>query len=559
MKYLYPYFLFCSVLLLIGCSGGSNPDSTINAFEGEPNSSAIETCYDVQITNASNVNNKIICTTLENSGYNGLGAARFMRFTVNSPATVSIRATRVSGLNPADPDIILYRNGVVMRRANTFNFNSEILTINLSAGNYVAEVNEYSYLENDEKSSLNFQVQQKSQINNVSQSTSPPSNCATGNDSNVSGNVTFSRVNNSGSALNYNNITYPPVQQAVVEVLCNNGVYSSSTTNSNGDYLLNFPNNENAFVRVKAQMLNAGNWDFSVVDNATSGQPVYVMDGSVFNDNRNIIRNLRAGVGGWDNFNYTETRVAAPFAILDSVRKAKEKILSVASVSFPALKINWSPDNSAANNTGTFYNGSEIFLSGRENVDTDEYDEHVIIHEWAHYFEDKFSRSDSIGGIHGLADILDIRVAFGEGFGNAFSAMVLDDPYYVDTSGLQQSQAFSINMDNNNCINAGWHSECSVQSILYDIYDATNEGGDTLNMNFSFIYNVLIGEQKNTQALTSIFSFIKSLKDQNVANANAIDALLGAQNIDSVSDVYGSSQITSNPGQTNQLPIYEAY
>jgi hypothetical protein len=31
---------------------------------------------------------------------------------------------------------------------------------------------------------------------------------------------------------------------------------------------------------------------------------------------------------------------------------------------------------------------------------TDEYDDHVIIHEWGYCFEDKFSRSDSIGGNH---------------------------------------------------------------------------------------------------------------------------------------------------------------
>lgn len=558
MTYLYPYLLFSVALILAGCSGGSNPED--ESFEGKPNSSAIETCYDVQITNAGVTNNKIICTTRENGGYNGLGTARFMRFSISTSATVSINANRVSGLNPADPDIILYRNGGIIDRANSVNFNSEVLTINLTAGNYIAEVNEYSYLQNDEKSQAVFQVQKKSQFNDVvSQTTSPPSTCTTGNDSNVSGIVDFARVNFFGSALNYNDITYPPVQQAVVEVLCNGGVYSTSTTDSNGFYLLNFPNNQNVFVRVKAQMLSAGNWNFSVVDNTTSGQPVYVMDGKVFSANINTTRNLTASVGGWDGLNYTECRAAAPFAILDSVRKAKDKISSIANVSFPALKINWSPDNSSLNDTGTFYNGAEIFLSGRQNVDTDEYDEHVIIHEWAHYFEDKFSRSDSIGGQHGLADVLDIRVAFGEGFGNAFSAIVMDDPFYIDTSGQQQSRGFSINMESNNCINAGWHSECSIQSIIYDLYDVDNEISDSLSMNLAFIYNVIIGEQKNTQALTSIFSFIKPLKDQNPASANAIDALLNGQNINSINNVYGSSQISSNPGQTDQLPIYEVY
>ncbi len=41
---------------------------------------------------------------------------------------------------------------------------------------------------------------------------------------------------------------------------------------------------------------------------------------------------------------------------------------------------------------------------------------------------DNFSRADNIGGAHGVGDKLDVRVAFGEGFGYAFSAIVLNDP-----------------------------------------------------------------------------------------------------------------------------------
>jgi len=559
MKYSYPYllfFAFFAVLSLAGCSGNSDPQT----FEGEPNSTAIETCYDVQLTNAGSIQNKTICTTRENGGFNGLGTARFMRFTVDAFSTVSIQVTRLSGLNPADPDILLYRSGIEIGRADTTIYNNEILTQNLNAGNYVAVINEFEYFKNDEKQNNSFPVQQKTQVyNNVSQATSP-SNCATGDDSFVSGNVSFARVNHLGSALNYSDITYPPVQEAVVEVICNGGAYSSGVTDANGFYRLNFPNSQSSFVRVKAQMLNADNWDFSVVNNDFTSQPIYAMDSSVFTVSTDTAQDLVA-LSGWGFPGYTGERVAAPFAILDSVRKAKDRILNVANVKFPPLKINWSTENSSSN-PGTFYDGTEIFLAGKENNDTDEYDEHVIIHEWAHYFEDNFSRSDSIGGIHGTGDILDMRVAFGEGFGNAFSAIVMDDPLYVDSSGIRQGNGFSIDMENN-CTRLfdvkGWYSECSVQSIIYDLYDINNDGADTLNLNFSFIYNVLVGEQRSTQALTSIFSFIKPLKDQNPASANAIDLILNSQDIDSVSDIYGSSQISINPGQTDQLPIYEVY
>jgi hypothetical protein len=56
-----------------------------------------------------------------------------------------------------------------------------------------------------------------------------------------------------------------------------------------------------------------------------------------------------------------------------------------------------------------------MFLLGKEDVDTDEFDTHVVVHEWGHYFESAVSRSDSPGGNHALGDLLDARLAFGEG------------------------------------------------------------------------------------------------------------------------------------------------
>jgi len=545
-------------VFILSCSGGSSDRI------GNVDTTSIETCYDVQITKAGGSQTETICTTRENGGFNGLGTVRFIKLNINSSSVVSIRVTRTIGLNPADPDIYIYKNGEEINKADSIGANTEFLSTTLQAGNYVVEINEYGYSFVNAKTQLNASQQKSTASVQLQATTTAVSNCTTGNDSIVSGNITFDRVTHSGTALNYSNISVLPVQQALVEVICNGGVYSSMSSNSDGDYALSFPNNQTSFVRVKAQMLNGAAWDFSVVDNTVRDinneplKPVYAMDGSFFTSSADLTRNLHAD-SGWGVTSYSSPRVAGPFAILDSVRKAKDKILSVANVSFPALNINWSPDNSTATTGGSFYDGTEIFLLGKENNDTDEYDEHVIIHEWGHYFEAKFSRTDSIGGPHSGGDILDIRVAFGEGFGNAFSAMVTDNQFYIDTSGSQQGRGFFIDMEDNSCTNAGWYSECSVQSILYDIYDSSNENLDTLSLDFSLIYNVLVSDQKNTEAMTSIFSFIKPFKDLNAGSSNAVDLLLNAQGIDSVNDIYGSSQITSNPGATNQLPIYKNY
>ena len=86
------------------------------------------------------------------------------------------------------------------------------------------------------------------------------------------------------------------------------------------------------FIRAKAQMLKTGaapTWDFSVRNN-TNSDALYALDGSAFNSgSANSTRNLRATTG-WGGTSYTGTRAAAPFAILDTVYRAKELILTAA-------------------------------------------------------------------------------------------------------------------------------------------------------------------------------------------------------------------------------------
>ena len=72
---------------------------------------------------------------------------------------------------------------------------------------------------------------------------------------------------------------------------------------------------------------------------------------------------------------------------------------------------------------------------GDANVDTDEFDHHIVVHEWGHFFSDQMSRDFSVGGQHSLTDLLDPRVAFSEGWANALSGLVLGNDRYIDTYG----------------------------------------------------------------------------------------------------------------------------
>lgn len=380
----------------------------------------------------------------------------------------------------------------------------------------------------------------------------------------ISGTVTYDNVphNTSTNGLDYNNTSQDPVRGATIQVLQGSSVIATSKTDSNGQYSFELNSNTDVKIRVRAELLQTGTpgWNTKVIDNTSNGA-IYVLDSSVFSTGAsNQTKNLNAA-SGWGGSSYTSTRAAAPFHILDRVYETIKKLESVdSSINLPALNINWSVNNVAQSGDrsqgqiGTsFYSNGEIFLLGAANSDTDEYDGHVIIHEWGHYFEDKLARSDSIGGSHSGGDRLDMRVAFGEGFGNAWSGIITDDPYYRDSYGSQQALGFSINVENNNVSNKGWFSEGSVQAILYDIYDGLND--DTTNLGLAPIYEVLTNEQKDSEAFTSIFSFISYIKDNNPAQVTQINSLVTAQNMVANMDIWGSNE-TNSGGNSANLPVY---
>ena len=395
----------------------------------------------------------------------------------------------------------------------------------------------------------------------------------------------FPPPNNQCRGLNFNAVEVRPIRQATVQLLNAAGTTLIETTVSNdlGEYAFTVDPQTDYIVRVRAELKRSATltWDVEVRNNVDTSanprpleqRPIYVMDSQVTNSGTaNQTLNLTATTG-WGGSSYTDARVAAPFSILDAIYSAMLFIATEdPNATFPALDAYWSVDNKAASPTDidvgdlptSFYNGqSQLFLLGMDGDDTEEFDDHVITHEWSHYFEDNFSRSDSIGGSHFIgSDSLDKRVAFGEGFANAMSAMTLGDPIYCDTSwfGTQQS-GFGVNMESQNTQTPGWFDEVSVFEIVYDLWDTTNEGGtsgDTGSIGFGPIFDVMTGPQRTTPAFTSIFSFITYLKQQGTGQDALIDALLAAQNIVSNGiDIYGDSETNDGPGTPpDVLPVY---
>ncbi len=288
-----------------------------------------------------------------------------------------------------------------------------------------------------------------------------------------------------------------------------------------------------------------------VVENNTNNNAVWGISTPI--QAANATANLHA-THGWTGASYDPaTRTAAPFAVLDSMFTAATAFTAVRNVVFPPLHVNWSPDNvpqsgtTASGQIGTSHfsrSDGEIYVLGKDGVDTDEYDSHVIVHEWGHYFEANLSRSDSPGGRHGPGDILDPRIAFGEAWGNSVASMVLPESVYSDSSWANGNPSvFGFDLETEptptDDPTPSAFSEASVMRVLYDIYDPSNESFDGVATGLGTIYDVLTGPEKTTDAVTTLGSFITGLKAQPGVSASAVDTLLAHYQIGPISTEWG--------------------
>lgn len=405
----------------------------------------------------------------------------------------------------------------------------------------------------------------------------------------VSGRITYDRVPFSltfGSGLDYARTEQKPARGVVVEIVRSNGsVANSVTTDESGNYSTSAPANTDVLVRAKAQWSTEGN--LITVRNNTNSNAVYGVEGSTFNTQAvNHTRNLHAP-SGWASFggtSYVSARLAAPFAVLDTISRAIQFLADAQVLDLSTGEVNlnvyWSTQNrpsdtfdaAAGNIVTTTYRPADssggpagIYVLGVENNDTDEYDQHIVAHEVMHYWEDKYARSDTPGGSHSIGEKLDLRLAFGEGFANAFAGMVLDDPEYRDSFGRSQGEDGGFSLDSNNFRGIagwepGWFDEGSVLSIAWDLFDAAGvEANDNVSIHPSVLLSVISGDVATGPALTSLFPFISALKKQTALTEPAVAAvnqIVAAQNIVATTMTPFAETETNDGGNRDGLPLY---
>ena len=339
---------------------------------------------------------------------------------------------------------------------------------------------------------------------------------------------------------------------------------ATTTTDALGNYSVGIGASQTITVRIRAEIKRTGSpngdRDFTVLDNTSAGgNAVYALDSTSFTPAINTTQNLRAA-SGWTGTSYGAARAAGPFSILDVVYAAQAKVATAApAVNLPPLKLYWSVNNRPVGPfdattgaiTTSFFSASPsraLYILGAADTDTDEYDTHVVAHEFGHYLQSAISRDDSPGGSHGSGDKLDARLAFSEGWGNGWSAIALADPVYIDSNGVSQSSSFSFDVSSPATnTDRGWYSETAGQYLVWN---------SAQTFGFPSVYAALTG-LKAAPALTSLYSFASAIKIAAATNAAAVTMLWSSQNI--VAQTPCGDGETNNGGSPASLPVYKTH
>lgn len=379
-------------------------------------------------------------------------------------------------------------------------------------------------------------------------------------------------------SLNYAAVAIRPARGVTVQAISNGTVLASAIASDQGNYALTLPINTLYFLRMRAQVLSVTGpsgtvtADVSVKDN-TAQDALWAVDSAQLQSGvASSVNSISAG-SGWNGSSYTAgARGAGPFAALDTVYTTLKYLLQAdPATRFPPLTLFWSPNNTTARSStndfttgeigGTFFlesvrNGQTsraIYLLGRQDDDTDEYDSALIAHEVGHYLQSAFSKDHSVGGSHAYLDKLDMTVAFSEGWATAWSSISRGNPQYFDSFGARQAQGFTFSVASvPTDSERGWYREDSVYSSLYALFQVHG---------FAPIWQALTGPMAKTQqALATIFSFADAVRSAGNSVVSAtLNQILAAQNIFTgfASDAFGQGE-TNSGASPGVLPVYAA-
>jgi len=343
----------------------------------------------------------------------------------------------------------------------------------------------------------------------------------------ISGRAFYQKIDVTDSGLDLNNPVMFPIRSARVEVFSasTQSIVAVSETDRHGRFNIPVPLDPSLTVRVISRLRSSG---LRVLDNTNMNAP-YIVSAEV--DGRDSYSDLLLAEA---------SRVAGAFNILEVVQRANDVIkLADPNIVPPAVTIFWSIRNTkkrgnpAQGLIGTSYfdpGNNRAFILGDRNVDSDEFDDSVIVHEYGHMLAAKFSRDDSPGGETHIGDMLDPRVSWSEGWANFFSAVVRNDSVWRDSNGPNGSNVYRFNIDDNlSRDNPGYWSESSVSGLLWDLYDDRPDSANSLRYPFSLIWSAFTDLTKDH--FVYLPYFLEHLLDRNPPAPDALSTIVQSRSI----------------------------
>ncbi len=296
-------------------------------------------------------------------------------------------------------------------------------------------------------------------------------------------------------------ITARPIRFASVRIMAGSSTLATGTTSTSGDFSITVPGTTAQSITALCVTTSGPLLDVRVAnDDFTFGDLYSVSSAPVSSP----------GSGTVDMGTTLATAESDPgkaFNIWDVIQDGLEFVASPgANTSLPSVKLTviWRATHTR---TGSFFQGGATnkFIYAGVNAG---YDDTIIAHEFGHFVDNVFSKSDSPGGAHTLGDNnQDIRLSWSEGLATFLGSHVRNfkgyprPDIYVNTDGTNLSFSYEIESLNGNVTLAnktGSTNEVAVTAALWDITDGTGTGDgspgtddDTLARPFADVWKVL--------------------------------------------------------------------
>ncbi len=359
----------------------------------------------------------------------------------------------------------------------------------------------------------------------------------------VNGRAFYQKIEVGDAGLDPRRTSMVPVRNARVEVfdVALQAVVSVSETDALGRFRVAAPAGRAVSIRVISRLRSI---DLLVADN-TNNSALYAISADV--DMRDAPSNILL---------VDSTRVSGAFNILEAVQRGNDTVhLADPAITPLPLTVFWSVRNAsrtgdvregAVGTTHFDLNSGTAFVVGDRGTDSDEFDDSVILHEYAHLLAARFSRDDSPGGSHRLGDMLDPRLAWSEGFANFFSSAARNDRVYRDSNGPEGSRILRYDLEENVPAGdrPGYWSEASVQGLLWDLYDEAIDAGDDMRFPLGVIWRSF--SDLRGDRFVYLPYFLDHLLDRAPAAADGLRSMAQLRSID--------FQPRVRPSVTNPFP-----